>query len=234
MPPFLLCIHDVTPAYEHDIQLLIREITPLLGTRFSLGVVPNWHGQWSLEAHPTFCRMLKDSGAELLLHGYFHQRWRGYGLTSWLTNRADEMNGLNSTETKAILGSGQQLFSTVFGESARGFLAPGWQQGYLRHSLGTEMGFEYIMGYFALDFGMEPKLPLVTWTWDCGRWAWLGHIGHGLGEVRHLLTRGIPILAIHPQDLARGFWHNILRLIHKLLQNGYEPSTIAELRKRKC
>ena len=72
-------------------------------------------------------------------------------------------------------------------------------------------------------------MPLGTWTWDCGRWGWLGHVGHGIGRLAHTLGRGVPALAIHPRDLERGFWPPILRLIRELLAAGYEPRTATEL-----
>jgi hypothetical protein len=43
------------------------------------------------------------------------------------------------------------------------------------------------------------------------------------------LDRGAPVLAIHPRDLARGFWPTILRLTRELLDRGYQPSTSAGL-----
>jgi hypothetical protein len=73
------------------------------------------------------------------------------------------------------------------------------------------------------------KVPLATWTWDCGRWGWLGHVGHGIGWLSQSLDRGVPALALHPRDLQRGFWPAILRLTGKLVETGYEPSTVAGL-----
>ncbi|HEY8589500.1 MAG TPA: hypothetical protein VIL55_08110, partial [Naasia sp.] len=65
--------------------------------------------------------------------------------------------------------------------------------------------------------------------WDCGRWGWLGHLGHGIGWLSQSLGSGIPTLAIHPRDLERGFWPQILRLIRGLIEAGHEPSTATRL-----
>ena len=78
MRPFLVCIHDATPAYARETQVMIRDLAPLLGRRLSFGVVPNWHGEWPLLAHPDYCRLVQESSEELLLHGYFHRRQRGW------------------------------------------------------------------------------------------------------------------------------------------------------------
>ena len=52
MRRFLICIHDATPAYARETLVLIRDLAPLIGRRLSFGVVPNWHGDWPLGAHP--------------------------------------------------------------------------------------------------------------------------------------------------------------------------------------
>ena len=91
------------------------------------------------------------------------------------------------------------------------------------------LGLEHVLGFFSLESRAGRKVPLATWTWDCGRWGWLGHIGHGIGWLLQSLDRGVPTLAIHPRDLERGFWPKILRLTEELLESGYEPSTPAGL-----
>jgi hypothetical protein len=225
MRPFLVCIHDATPAYARQAQVMIRDLSPLIGRRFSMGVVPDWYGEWPLAAHPDYCRLVAESAEELLLHGYFHRRQRGWGPTSLLAEGSDEMNGLDREETRRTLDRGQRVFTEVFGEPARGFLAPAWQPGHARPGNGSTQGLEHVLGFFSLESAADRKLPLATWTWDCGRWGWLGHLGHGIGWLSQSLNRGVPTLAIHPRDLERGFWPRILRLTAELLEAGYEPTT---------
>jgi len=229
MKPFLVCIHDATPAYADETRMMIRDLAPLLGRRFSFAVVPDWQGQWPLAAHPEYCRLVRESSEELLLHGYFHRRRRGWGPVTLLTGRCDEMNGLDRDETRCTLERAQHVFIDVFGEAARGFLAPAWQRGHVSLCDGGLSGLDHVLGFFSLESRAGRRIPLATWMWDCGRWRWLGHIGHGIGWMRQSLDRGVPTLAIHPLDLQRGFWPEILRLTSQLLQRGYEPSTLAGL-----
>jgi hypothetical protein len=118
---------------------------------------------------------------------------------------------------------------SAFGEPARTFLAPAWQLGHVRVVEGNSLGLEQILGFFSLESRAGRTVPLATWTWDCGRWGPLGHVGHGMGWLQQSLDRGVPTLAIHPRDLERGFWPKILRLTEELLESGYEPSTPAGL-----
>jgi peptidoglycan/xylan/chitin deacetylase (PgdA/CDA1 family) len=142
-----------------------------------------------------------------------------------LADGSDEMNGLNTHETQQTIERGQNVFADVFGERARGFLAPGWQRGRVRRQATSTLGLDYVLGFFSLDSGSGRAISLATWTWDCGRWAWLGHVGHGVGWLRQTFGGGVPTLAIHPRDVARGFWPRILRLTRELLDRGYVPTT---------
>jgi hypothetical protein len=229
MRPFLVCIHDATPAYARETRVMIRDLAPLVGRRLSLAVVPNWYREWPLAAHPDYCRLVEQSSEELLLHGYFHRRGRGGGLTTWLTDGSDEMNGLDREETRHTLERGQRVFREVFGEPARVFLAPAWQPGHVRRGDWDSFGLEHVLGFFSVESWAGGSVPLATWSWHCGRWGWLGHLGHGIGWLLQSLGGRVPALAIHPRDLERGFWPKILRLTEVLLEDGYEPTTLTAL-----
>jgi uncharacterized protein len=229
MRRFHVCIHDATPAYARETRVMIRDLTPFVGRRLSLAVVPDWHGKWPLAMHPDYCGLVRESSEELLLHGYFHQRRRGWGPTALIAESSDEMNGLGPDETRRTLDRGQRVFTEVFGAPARGFLAPAWQRGHVCLRDGNHLGLDHVLGFFSLESRSGRKIPLATSTWDCGRWSWLGNVGHGIGWLLQSLDRGVPTLAIHPADLDRGFWPKILRLTGQLLEAGYEPSTLAGL-----
>jgi hypothetical protein len=209
--------------------VIIRDLAQLVGRRLSVAVVPDWHRRWPLAAHSDYCRLVKEGSEELILHGYFHQRQRGWGPATWLAEGSDEMHGLDPEETRHTLERGQRVFTEVFGEPARGFLAPAWQSGLVRPPNLNALGLDHVLGFFALESCTARSVPLATWTWDCGRWAGLGHLGHGMGRLLQSLNRGVPTLAIHPRDLARGFWPKILRLTEELLEAGYEPTTLTGL-----
>lgn len=226
---FLVCIHDGTPAYDRETRVLVRELAPLVGRRLTFGVVPNWHGEWSLASHPDYCRLVQESSEELLLHGYFHRRRRGWGPITLLSGRSDEMNGLDPEETQHTIERAQHIFTRVFGEPARCFLAPAWQRGNVGWRNINALGLDHVMGFFSLETSTGQSVPLATWSWDCGHWGWLGHVGHGMGWLLQSLMHRVPVLAIHPRDLARGFWPGIGRLTRNLLEMGYEPTTVAGL-----
>ena len=227
MRPFLVCIHDATPAYARETRVMIRDLAPLVGRRLSFGVVPNWYGEWPLAAHPDYCRLVQESSEELLLHGYFHRRQRGWGPTTLLAEGCDEMNGLDREETRRTLERGQRVFTEVFGEPARGFLAPGWQLGHVRAENVNALGLEHVARLFLARVSGGPKrsagdLDLGLWSLGLARarrpWDRVGCFSRWIVEsLPWRFTREI---------CERGFWPKILRLTEELLDAGYEPSTI--------
>jgi hypothetical protein len=227
MTRFLVCIHDATPACARETEVMIRDLAPLVGRRLSFAVVPDWHGAWPLASDRAYCDLLRGASEELLLHGYRHRRQEGAGAVSWLAERCDEMNGLDRESTCRLLRNAQERFGDAFGRPARGFVAPGWQPGHA-HAVARESGLEYVVGYFAIAHA-GTRVPLATRSWDCGRWDWLGYVGEGAGRLIHSLSGGIASLAIHPGDLARGFWPRILGTVHRLLDRGHTPATPGDL-----
>ena len=232
MRSFLVCLHDATPAYERETRAMIRDLAPLVGRRFSCGVVPDWDGRWPLAAHGDYCALLRDTSAELLLHGWQHRRRQGRGPVTMIAEGYDEMNGLDRDETRNVLERAQRDFAAAFGAPARGFLAPGWQRGHVRP--GGAAGLEDVLGYLSLESASGRQVPLATSTWDLGRWGWLGHLGHGAGALLRSLSERVPVLAIHPRDLGRGYWPAILRLTRNLLAARREPATTSELLASRC
>lgn len=229
MRRFLVCLHDATPAHARETRAILRGLAPLVGRRLAVAVVPDWHGAWPLAAHPGFCRLVRDGADEVLLHGHVHRRPRGRGPVSLLAEGSDELNGLDRDAARRTLAQGQRVLADALGAPARGFLAPAWQRGRLRPCDARAVGIEHLLGFFSGESAAGRTVPLATWTWDCGRWGWLGHVGHGIGRLSAMLGRGVPSLAIHPRDLERGFWPAILALTRDLLARGYQPTTLAGL-----
>jgi len=226
---FLVCIHDATPAFARETRVMLRDLAPLVGSRLSVAVVPDWHGEWPLASYPEYCRLVKKSAGEILLHGYHHRRLRGVGPIALLTANGDEMNGLDPAGTQRALDRGQRVFAEAFGEPARGFLAPAWQRGHVGLDTCGRAGLDHMIGFFSLESRGGRHVPLATYTWDCGRWSWLGRVGHQLGRLRDSPDRRVPTLAAHPRDVSRGFWPGVLRLTRDLLAAGHEPCTPATL-----
>ena len=129
----LLSIHDVTPAWRGQVEALwtlCRE----RGATPALLVVPNWHGDWPLAAHPDYVAWIRSrvaEGAEIFLHGERHDEvglkrsWRDSQRAFGRTNREGEFLTLDHEPAFERIGRGLALFRTLR-LAPVGFVPPAW------------------------------------------------------------------------------------------------------------
>lgn len=129
----LLSIHDVTPAWASQVEELWA-LCRARGATPALLVVPNWHGEWPLRAHPDYVRWIRArvaDGAEIFLHGERHDEagltrtWRDSQRAFGKTNREGEFLTLDHAAASERIGRGMALFAEL-GLSAIGFVPPAW------------------------------------------------------------------------------------------------------------
>jgi uncharacterized protein len=131
--PVHVTLHDVSPAFDAEIELLLSGCHAR-GIRPGLLVVPNYHGAADLRAAPRYVarlRALQASGHEIFLHGYYH-RARSVPMTAQRLFRqrivsAGEAEFADVTEDEgtALITRGMQLFAEL-GLRVDGFVAPAW------------------------------------------------------------------------------------------------------------
>ncbi len=132
--PVHVSIHDVSPAWEPEIDLAL-EYAAQIGVRPALLVVPNFHGRWPLDDHPTFCAKLsalQTAGHEVYLHGFFHKAEEPKRRNlAWLyaqkvvSGGEAEFRGVTPSEADARLQDGEVMLRRV-GLRIDGFVAPAW------------------------------------------------------------------------------------------------------------
>src|SRR5437870_2029557 len=129
-----LSIHDVSPAFEREVDLALA-LTRAIGARPALLVVPNFHGEAALDAHPDFCaklRALQAEGHEIFLHGYFHRARRreraslGWHFAQKIVSAGEaEFQDVTREEADERLTDGEQMLARA-GLAIDGFVAPAW------------------------------------------------------------------------------------------------------------
>lgn len=133
-------IHDVSPAWEGEIDLALDECHSI-GAKPALLVVPNFHGRSPLADHPAFCKKLQRlqaDGHEIFLHGFFHRS--GFGDVSQQSDAGKfekffaqkivsageaEFSDVSKTEALKRLEDGEKVLKDA-GLSIDGFIAPAW------------------------------------------------------------------------------------------------------------
>lgn len=135
MKRLLLSVHDVSPAHWDSLRRITEEFRGLGVNRYSMLVVPDYHGRWPLEEHPDFCRWLsglEEEGVEMVLHGLTHlgtsiPRFSPDGIRSLIFTRGEgEFLGLSRERALSLVQEGLRRMEGTLGTSAVSFVAPAW------------------------------------------------------------------------------------------------------------
>lgn len=129
-----LTLHDVSPAHEDTLRDIHSTLCGLGIARYSMLVVPDFHGEWPLEKFPHFCQWLKEvkeDGVEMVLHGCMHISTSVPGIadrirSSFFTRGEGEFLGLDESEAEKLLLEGRDILKHSLGIEVTGFVAPAW------------------------------------------------------------------------------------------------------------
>lgn len=211
---FLLAIHDVTPAHRGSLERIYRLLEERGFTRYALLVVPDWHGDWSLDQHPAFVddlRQRQADGAEIFLHGYrhdevgFRRTWAQRAVVAGRTASSAEFYVAPPGEAARRLDQGLALFATL-GLEPVGFIPPAWIHAsgladqLRRRKLAITEGFWRITNLISGRSRFAPAL-----SWSTAR-PWRSRATARMAALRGVLEsgRGLVRVAIHPPDIEVG------------------------------
>ena len=227
---FVVSVHDIAPPQAVEVTRIFQALKPLVSDVISAAVIPRPAGAaWGGRPHARRLRRLVSQGAqEVVAHGWAHRRDAPLDWFSRVIGCCDEFAGLDEATTGKLLGDALRATRELFGKRVRGFVAPGWRSFHAPAFLGEEaLGF--VAGWSRLYRIEGPALRLATWSWDAGPIAALGLLAE-LGSRWQGRRRGaIPVIAIHPADVRRGFLPRALARVKQHLERGDRPVVFEEL-----
>lgn len=220
---FVVCVHDVSPRFTQELATIISRLREMVGTQFSLALVPCWHHRFDLRNNGHFLDLISHSD-EYLLHGFSHIQHTRHSIFSWLTRQADEFAGYGYAEAQTRMVQGCEILQTACGRRAAGFVPPAWSMGPVDMKMVQECNLQFITRYFSVDMVNGSSVPINSWSWDSGRFASAGYVSHVWANTLQLFRpESIPVIVIHPIDVARGFFTVAIRLIQRFLTVGRTP-----------
>jgi uncharacterized protein len=209
----IVSIHDVSPAWETQIEAAMTALAKWKLAPPALLVVPDFHGRHCLTAFPRFVDRLRawqKGGSELILHGYTHADPEGApparGWT-WLeskllTANEGEFHRLDFEATRERLGRGLEMFQQLFGTRPAGFVAPAWLTNPLSRRAIAAAGFRFTEDHWFVDdlaTGERHLAPAVTFS---GRTLPRAIASAGFASSMRIAVRAPFDLrfALHPKD----------------------------------
>ena len=235
----LVAVHDVTPAHADRVARVLALLDDLGVHRPALFVVPDWHGEWPLGAHPEFVAELRrrqGNGAEIFLHGYRHDemgrrrslgdRLRVFGRTAG----SAEFMMLGEKEAAGRLDRGLAEFRGL-GLDPIGFVPPAWLFAPGTRTLLRQRGLTLTESFGWIECLQTDRrifAPALSWS-TARRWrsqvtAWLAGSRTALERPRDLVR-----VAIHPPDMdARVVRGSLGRALGRMLA-ARMPGTYREI-----
>jgi predicted deacetylase len=223
----LASIHDVSPRFESEVDRLRDLLSPHVGDRIALLVVPNHWGDAPIVAGSPFAARLREwaeAGAEIFLHGFYHRDDSSHrsqaarAKSRFMTAGEGEFLGLTREEARSRIAKGRKVIEDVIGRAVDGFIAPAW-----------------LYGPGALEALAEAKLPLAedhlkVWspatgrklasgpviTWASRTRARLASSLVAAGALRHAPLETLRV-GVHPPDIRHP---RLVRSIEKTLSHA--------------
>ena len=167
-------IHDVSPAFETQVDALYDRLTCLLGgPRMAMLVVPDFEDRAPLSRHPAYAAKLRgwaDAGVEMFLHGWCHRddaTTKGF-MQKHMTAGAGEFAQLTKGEATRRLVEGRKVVEDAIGRPVVGFIAPAWLYSDAAKEALAEGGFPLAEDHMKVWQPATGRVlatrPVITWA----------------------------------------------------------------------
>lgn len=224
---FNVTLHDVTPFFEDAVRRVMDALEPIVGRRLGMAVVPRWHGRAPCVGDERFWSFVGEHAGEVLLHGYEHVQPRFSGVAG--VCKANEMRGLDENTARERIERGQGDLLRFLGTRAEGFLAPAYERGGATDAALEACGFSWALGWGSVRDFSGRRQRLATYVWDVAPVRGAGYLGEAIGHFARLRPGVVPALAVHPQDIERGYLGRVVRIAERLVGSGHVAVSAGEL-----
>jgi uncharacterized protein len=209
----LVSIHDVSPRFEREVDLLAERLAGHIGAaKFAMLVIPDhWRGA-PIAGNAAFARRLRDwadQGIEMFLHGWSHKdetpAVQGMAALKGKHMTAGEGEFLNLPQAEALarMREGRALVEDTIGRPVAGFIAPAWLYGAGAHAAMRELGFalaeDHVQVWRPVSGEVLAKGPVITWASRSKARIASSLLAAALGRAALPFTRTIRV-AVHPGD----------------------------------
>ncbi|SEL63680.1 hypothetical protein SAMN05216382_2351 [Sphingomonas palmae] len=237
MKRLLASIHDVSPRFEREVDLLLAHLAPHVGERLAMLVVPDHWGSAPLT--PAFKAQLRDwsdRGIEMFVHGWFHRDTSDHaGAAAFkarhMTAGEGEFLGLDHADALARMQRGKALVEDTIGRAAAGFIAPAWlYSDDARRALG-DAGFALAEDHARVwqpSGQVLARGPVITWA-SRSRPRQLSSLAAAALLRRVLQPARTVRVAVHPGDTrVPALMRSITRTLDAF--RNHAPAAYADLR----
>jgi predicted deacetylase len=242
-PILLTAIHDVSPRFADEVDILFDRLAPSAGSEnIAMLVVPDFWGIASLTKAPAFRRNLRcwaDQGVEIFLHGWHHRaehrpqsRFDQFR-ANHLTAGEGEFLAIDKASAVRKMRDGRKLLEDITGNPVSGFIAPAWLYGPGAHEALAEVGFtlaeDHMHVWNPVSGATLATGPVVTWA---SRSALRTASSLAFARVAPTILSRSPVarIAVHPGDISKpSILASIDQCVTRLIHQGRVYGRYADL-----
>ena len=234
MKELLISIHDASPFYGRQVQIILQELKKRKIKKVSIAIVPQVDERYDpfgkivttsslITKYPAFVKAIKRverQGAQLLLHGLDHRDGRF----------------VNSARFEQRIKTAIKNFTKAFGHKPAGYIPPLWRTS-RRANKTLAKYFTHSEDVFTIDmFGKKTwwGFPVCMDSWSSNRLFTHDVITSVIARWYSIIaarTRrdGVLRLSLHPREVDNGNLKHNLKLLDTLLNHGWKARTYSEL-----
>jgi predicted deacetylase len=224
----VVSLHDVAPSTWDTNRKIINELARYGIRACSLLVVPDYHHQGSTMNNRPFVswlRELEESGHEIVIHGYFHERPRRAResvyesfLTRVYTQDEGEFFDLEYEEASRRIARAREEFEAA-GLKPHGFVAPAWLLSPEGERAVRDAGMEYTTRLRSvLDLRSGDDFPAHSLVYSVrSRWRRLASLCWNALVAQAARRDWLVRVSIHPVDYSHpAIWAQTCRFIKEM------------------
>ena len=235
----LASIHDVSPRFESEIDRLMEILSPHVGDRLAMLVVPNHWGDAPIVPGSGFAGRLRrwaDAGIEMFLHGYFHRDQSDHQGSAdrlrarFMTAGEGEFLGLSRDVASERIDKGRKLIEDVIGRPIDGFVAPAWLYGEGALTALSEaripLAEDHMRVWSPADGTRLAWGPVITWASRTRM-----RLASSLAAAAALRRTPLDVLRIgvHPPDCHHPMLVTSIDKTFRVARNSRRPARYSEL-----
>jgi predicted deacetylase len=239
MRNLVISIHDVHPSSFAAVQDQIAFCESLGVSRFSILLVPDFHGKEPFDRYEdlvVWLRTREANGDEIVLHGLYHMNdMRIVSPSNWFWNRVYTANeaefaGLQLKLARFRIETGRQRLLDA-GLHPVGFIPPAWLMSRDLPRAIFECGFAYTNTIDSLITASGQTINSRSLCYSA-RSGWRRHGSLVWNALLWRLKEGDPFLrlSLHPGDLQhRPLRRQISAILRQAIEVNYTPTTYRDV-----
>jgi hypothetical protein len=227
----VVSIHDVSPITWETTKSILADLQELGAIHCSLLVIPNHHHRGHFLENSGFCSWLRqrsESGDEIVIHGYFHQRERKPAesalqkmITRVYTQDEGEFYDIDEETAFDVVSRAQAEFRET-GLNPSGFISPAWLLSAPAERALHRAGCSYTTRIGSVtDLRSNAIHPSQSMVYSVqNAWRRRASLAWNALLYRRLHTNPLLRIGIHPPDIKQpAIWRQIRHYLSLALED---------------